>query len=200
MCVSVPSKLGQALWYQSKWHKAVRTMEGVRELFDSVGNISSDPDLLEMQVLVGVECYYSFTTLAHLAPEAVERLQVVSRGHERFANVCRKGDELAGIAKKAYSRASAMSITLQNLCEPNSSHLAFEDIQHDHRLSSVQDIQAAAEDLQSWWERRKAARVVYKDSRSSISSFGKSSLELCNETCRSRFQLVDGDTVARSGY
>jgi hypothetical protein len=150
--------LGQAQWHQGKRQEAVRTFDVAQGLFDDGTNSQGtpEPDLVQMLALVGVESYFSSTTLAQLASEAAGRLQVLSRKHERYSEFTNKGEELVGIACGAYRRAASMVASLEELCGQSTSVLSFVDIQEEYSIGSKNDVQAAAEELRSWWDERKA--------------------------------------------
>ena len=146
--------LGNALWNQRRHKEAVVAFEkGSRFFVASKDNVSGD-EMLEAELELGVECFYGCASLADLALNALEKLQIGLQGDPKWKNCVLRGEELFSMAKRAYKWASLISTNLQKVAGHKS------DFVRENGILTSQEIEKSTEEMTSWWEQKKKSSVV----------------------------------------
>jgi hypothetical protein len=154
--------LGNSLWRHGRRKEAVLAYKQSSRFFDdSRHNVASSPDfLLEAEITLGVECFYACTSLADVALDALEKLQIVVQGHPlRQESLC-KGEELFAIALDAYKRASLVSANLQTLANRGSSPVSVEIVFRENAILAPKEIESHVKEISEWWVQKKQGIVL----------------------------------------
>lgn len=155
--------LGKSLWQKRKRNDAVLACErGSRFFVDRNDDRVTDEDLPEAELELGVECFYVCTSLADLALDTLEKLQIVAQGHPKRQDCLASGQELLSIALEAYKRASLVSATLQKLATHMSSSSSAKDTLRSNGIITSQEIEKNAEQMKCWWEEKKKVGIAVR--------------------------------------
>lgn len=153
--------LGKSLWHQRRHKEAALASEKGSSFFVARRNNVSDEDMIEAEVELGIECFFASTSLADLALDALEKLQIVVQGHPKRQECLSRGQELFSMALEAYKRASLISTNLQKLVAHHKSRTSMaEDTIRENGILTAQEIEKNMEQMNSWWEKKKEGIVL----------------------------------------
>lgn len=149
--------LGNFLWHHKRQKEAVLAYERSSRFFvDSCHRDAMSSDMLaEAEMALGVDCFYACTSLADVALEALEKLQIVVQGHPRREESLAKGGELFAIASDAYKRASLISANIQKLANPGSSPCSVEEVIRMNDILGPEEIEVHMNDISDWWDQKR---------------------------------------------
>jgi len=153
--------LCSTLWHQRRRKDAVVASEKGSRFFIGRRNSVADEDMQEAELELGVECFYACTSLADLALDALEKLQIVIQGHPKREECLAKGQALFLMAEEAYKRASLISTNLQqSLAQHKTTSFSATDTLRENGILTPQEVDKNMEQIKSWWEQKKQGIVL----------------------------------------
>ena len=148
------------LWHQKRFKDAVVASEKGSRFFIDRRNCVPDEDVQAAELELGIESFYASTTLADLALDALEKLQVVIQGHPKRQDCLSKGHELFSISKNAYNRASLVSTNLYDLVDARKSSSLTKETLRENGILASQEIEENIKLINSWWEQKKEGNIL----------------------------------------
>ena len=154
--------LGNSLWHQKRRNEAVLAYERSSRFFvDSHHRaaVSSDK-LAEAEMALGIDCFYACISLADVALEALEKLQIVVQGHPRREESLAKGEELFTIESDANKRASLVSANMHKLANHGSVPDSVEEALRTNDILGPEEIEVHMNDISDWWDQKRQGVVL----------------------------------------